>query len=252
MHAMSLAALGASAVLAGAVQGATGFGFAALAVPAFLLIMDSLAAVQVTAVVSLAMSLMLAPRLWRAAPPHLLLPLIAGSVAGFPLGLAAFLLADVRLAKLAIGLLTAIFVAALTVREWRRRSLPEAGGALAAGAPWVLFVVGVASGLTGAALAAPGPLVVLYLLGRGIPMQTSRALTLTLFAFSYAAVTVLHAFWGGMTAESWILAAWLAPLALIGAAGGHLAAALLSERQFRMLALAVLTVAAAMAIASGL
>lgn len=249
--ALLAAALLAASLLAGAVQGATGFGFAALAVPAFLLIMDSLAAIQVAAVVSLAMSAMLAPRLWRAAPRRLLALLAAGSVLGFPIGLLLYRAADVHDAKLAVGLLTAAFVAALALREWRGQD--EAAAAVTRDeAPFTLLAIGMASGIAGAALAAPGPVVVLYLLARGVPKEASRAITLTLFAFCYAAVTALHALWGGMTSAAWLMSAALVPAALAGAAGGHLAARYLSERQFRLAALLVLAGAAAVAIVTSL
>ncbi len=249
MDPLSFAALAAVAFFAATVQAATGFGFAIMAVPFFLLIMGSLSAIQVTAVINFVISLVLLQRLLKDAPRRLLLHLILGSLAGFPIGLVVYRAADLNSMKLVVGVLITVFALILLIREWRVRrsdSQPQAANSAAFVArPVPEFAVGVVSGAMAVALAMPGPVVVLYLLARHAGKQVSRAATLLLFAFSYGAVSLVHTLWGGMTGGSWLLAAKLAPFVMGGAILGHYATRYLSEEHFRSAVLAIL-------IASGL
>ena len=249
MDPFSFAALAGVAFLAATVQAATGFGFAIMAVPFFLAIMGSLAAIQVTAVINFVISLVLIPRLLKGAPRRLIMYLITGSVIGFPIGLAAFRAADLASAKIFAGTLITAFAMFLLIREWRMHatdSRPERRRAAAfVEKPVVEIGVGIVSGAMAVALAMPGPVVVLYLLARHTGKQISRAATLILFGFSYGAVSLVHTMWGGMTGGSWLLAAQLAPFVIAGAGVGHYATRYLSEELFRSVVLAIL-------IASGL
>jgi uncharacterized membrane protein YfcA len=64
----------------------TGFGFAVLAAPLFLLFLDTQRAIQLVIIISTALSLVALPGLWRAIAPGLLLRMGLGSLAGLPLG----------------------------------------------------------------------------------------------------------------------------------------------------------------------
>ena len=57
---------------AGIIQSATGFGFAVIAVPLFLLTLDSLTVIQINIVLNLVNALVVVPRIWRQAPVGLL------------------------------------------------------------------------------------------------------------------------------------------------------------------------------------
>jgi len=249
MDPLSFSALAGVALFAALVQGAIGFGFAIMAVPFFLLIMGSLAAIQVTAVINFVISLVLIPRLLKGAPGKLIISLISGSVIGFPIGLAAFKAADLASVKIFAGLFITVFALFLLFNAWRARATGS-GVARATGAgftekPAAEIAVGVVSGAMAVALAMPGPAVMLYLLARNAGKQISRAATLILFGFSYGAVSLVHTIWGGMTGGSWLLAAQLVPFVAAGALLGHIATRYLSEERFRAVVLVIL-------IASGL
>lgn len=249
MDPVSFAALAAVAFSAAIVQSATGFGFAIMALPFFLLIMGSLSAIQVTAVINLVISLVLMQHLLKGAPRRLLLHLIIGSVVGFPIGLAAYKAADLNSMKLVVGALITLFAFILLIREWQLRrtdSRPQiTDGQQFVARPVPELAIGVVSGAMSVALAMPGPVVVLYLLARHAGKQASRAATLLLFAFSYGAVSLVHTAWGGMSGGSWLLAAELAPFVVAGALLGHYVTRYLSEEHFRTAILTIL-------IASGL
>lgn len=244
MDALSFTALVVVTLAAAVVQAAAGFGFAILALPFFLLIMGSLSAIQVTAAINFAISLVLMQRLLKGAPARLLAHLIAGSIAGFPVGLMAFKAADLTGVKFTVGILITVFAIALIAWELQRRAndshspardnrsfearmLPELG-------------VGFVSGVMAAALAMPGPVVVLYLLIRHAGKQVSRAATLLLFGYSYGAVSLVHTLWGGMSADTWLLSAKLLPFVVAGAIAGQFATRYLSEQHFRTIVLAIL------------
>jgi uncharacterized membrane protein YfcA len=249
MDAVSFAALAAVAFFAATIQAATGFGFAIMAVPFFLLIMGSLSAIQVTVVINFVISLVLMRSLLKGAPRRLLLHLIVGSIAGFPIGMLAYKAADLNSMKLAVGVLITIFALILLIREWQLRrsdSPPKIfDGEDFTPRPVPELVIGVVSGAMSVALAMPGPVVVLYLLARHAGKQVSRPATLLLFGFSYGAVSLVHTLWGGMSGDTWLLAAKLAPFVVAGAIVGHFVTRYLSEEHFRAVILAIL-------IASGL
>lgn len=244
MDPVSFAGLAAIAFLAATVQAATGFGFAIMALPFFLLIMGSLSAIQVTAAINFAISLVLMRRLLKGAPLRLLGHLIAGSIAGFPVGLMAFRAADLTGTKLVVGILITVFAVMLLLREVQLRSndslSPRADSTSFEPLMIPEFGVGFVSGAMAVALAMPGPAVVLYLLLRHAGKQVSRAATLLLFAFSYGAVSLVHTLWGGMSGETWLLAAKLLPFVVGGAFAGHYATRFLSEKHFRTIVLAIL------------
>jgi uncharacterized membrane protein YfcA len=92
--------LTAVSFIAALVQGATGFGFAIVAVPFYLIILGSLSAIQVSLIVTLSITILVAMRVWRNAPPGLLGRLIGGTLAGFPAGILAYRHADLETARL--------------------------------------------------------------------------------------------------------------------------------------------------------
>jgi uncharacterized membrane protein YfcA len=81
----------------------TGFGFAVLAAPLFLLLVDPQQAIQLTIIISTALSFVALPGLWRAVTPWLLLRLALGTLAGLPFGLIAFRYADPVLVRALVG-----------------------------------------------------------------------------------------------------------------------------------------------------
>ena len=91
----------------------------------------------------------------------------------------------------------------------------------------------------------PGPAVMLYFLVRRAGKRIARAATLILFVFSYGSVTALHALWGEMTRETWLLAAALLPFVIAGAVVGHAASGRLGEERFRAAILVILLVSGA-------
>ncbi len=205
------AGLAATSLFAAILQATTGFGFAVLAVPFFLMLAPPGEAIELVVVMSLAMSAAAVSGVRRAIEPQLLLRLTAGSLLGLPLGLAAFSHADPLLVRLAAGITVAAFAAVLAESRWRRRRArlrQRPAGDLAAG---------VVSGIATALVGMSGPPVLIYLMLAGMPVQAMRATLLAFFALVYAATVAAHIAAFGVAAATWKAAASLVPMAWLGA-----------------------------------
>ena len=227
--------LAAVSFVAALVQGATGFGFAIMAVPFYLLILESLSAIQVTIIVTLALTLSVAVRVWRNAPRALLGRLVAGTLIGFPAGILAYRHADLETAKLAVGLLITGFAAWLLLAG-RDRPAEESPTSH----PGADVAVGIVSGAMTTSLGMPGPVVLIYLSALGTGKEAMRGTMLALFVISYAGALALQAWLAGIDGTTWTTAAILVPAGLIGAAAGHWVSRFLGQRTFRLLVLAIL------------
>ena len=115
------AGLAATSFVAALLQATNGFGFAVLAVPFFLLFAPADQAIQLIIILSLAISLVMIPRLRDAIEPRLLLRLAIGSAIGLPLGLVAFGYGDPLIVRVAAGAVIVLFAAMLGWNRYRRR-----------------------------------------------------------------------------------------------------------------------------------
>jgi uncharacterized protein len=121
MDLLDWAGLAATTAGAALLYTLTGFGFAVLAAPLFLLFVDPPRAIQLVIILSTALSLVALPGLWRAIAPRLLLRLGLGSLAGLPLGLIAFRHADPILVRALVG---ATILGFAVLLWWRRHHGP--------------------------------------------------------------------------------------------------------------------------------
>ena len=193
----------------------TGFGFAVLAAPLFLLFVDPSRAIQLVIIISTALSLVAVPALWRAIAPGLLLRLGLGSLAGLPLGLVAFRHADPVLVRALVGAMILGFAVFL---EWRRRAPEKLRGRFGMG----------------------GPPVVIYLLLAGAPPRTVRATLLSFFALAYAMTLATHAVTVGIPNRTWLSAWILIPFAFLGGLAGRPLGDRLGADAFAILAIILL------------
>jgi uncharacterized protein len=98
----------------------SGFGFAVLAVPPFLLFLDPALTIELVTIISTVLSIVVLRGLLPAIAPWLLLRLALGGLVGLPLGLVAFRYADPILVRAAAGAM--IFGFAMLMAISRRRS----------------------------------------------------------------------------------------------------------------------------------
>jgi uncharacterized membrane protein YfcA len=246
----SLALLAAITFAGSAVQASFGFGFAVLAAPLFLVVMESTGAIPVLAVLNLAVSAFVAVQTWRRAPMPLLAMLCAGSVAGFPLGLALFRSADVTDLKVVTGVVIMLFALILLARERGATRLGSPPADAKRPSPVIALGIGALAGVMGAALAMPGPVAMIYLATLRLTKDQSRALSLAFFSFVYGGVCVLHGWDGNLGADRLELSAKLMLAVIAGALAGQWLAARISESRFRKFVLLILFAAGLYAVLS--
>ena len=224
----------------------SGFGFAVLAAPLFLLFLDSARAIQLVIIISTVLSIVVLRGLSPAIAPWLLLRFALGSLVGLPLGLVAFRYADPTVVRAAAGAM--IFGFAILMAISRRRS-----GQPGKGKHWTAFAMspgldlaaGTVSGIASAVVGQPGPPVLIYLLLAGAEARTVRATLLAFFALTYGVTLASHAATIGIPAPTWLTAGILLPFAFLGGLAGRPIGDRLGAEAFAMLAIALLAVAGA-------
>ena len=254
--------LGLVTVLAATVQGAIGFAFTLLALPLFLLVLESTEAIQILLVLNLVVPLCLVRHLWGDAPTDPARLLIMGAVLGLPLGMVMFAYASLDTVKVVVGALVLAFAGVLALRPSFLAAEPststpepptgsavpseDASNPRSANSqtpryrkPSVLLV-GVAAGAMTSALSMPGPVLVLYMTGIGLSKTAFRALSLSLSVFLYSAALVLQAATVGVPPRVWITVVTLLPLAWVGGLAGHALAGRIGETTFLRLVLLLL------------
>jgi uncharacterized protein len=224
----------------------SGFGFAVLATPLFLLFLDPQRAIQLVIIISTVLSIVVLPGLLPAIAPWLLLRLALGSLVGLPLGLVAFRYADPILVRAAAGAMILGFAILMAVS--RRRS-GEPGQrkhwTAFAMSPGLDLAAGAVSGIASALVAQPGPPVLIYLLLAGVEAKTLRATLLAFFALAYGVTLASHAATIGIPVPTWLAAGILIPFAFFGGLAGRPIGDRLGAEAFALLAIALLAVAGA-------
>lgn len=257
MELSALLLLGLGAFGGAVVQSATGFGFAIVAAPMFLVAMNSHAALQVLVVVHLVQTTMMLRGVWSLVPMHLLKTLVAGALIGSPIGLLVFMRLDVDALKLTVGVLILLFTTLLIVRElgWLSRMPADhaSGDTRDEGAPRPLATLtGAVSGAMTALLIMPGPPLMLYLSHAPLPHARARALAVAFFGLCYLLVTALNTFWAGMGDGVWWLALALAPVVYVGTLTGLRLSRYLTQGGFRVAVLVLLVLSGLGAILSAI
>lgn len=218
---LNLALLGLATALGATVQAATGFGFAILAAPVFLAVLDSTAAIPALVALHVVQCAFIVPRVWAKVPWRVFIHLAFGAALGCPLGLWLFSALDVRQLKLATGVVILIAAALLLLRRTRGILRPQADRDAASGrAPMATVVTGGLAGAMTAVLVMPGPPLMVHFLHRPLAQEAARALSITFFAACYVAVLAAHLMAGSMTRDTWAMLPWLVLPVLIGTVAG--------------------------------
>jgi uncharacterized protein len=233
------AGLAATTFVAALLYAISGFGFAVLAAPLFLLLVDPAQAIQLVIILSTGLSLTVVPGLWRAVSPRLLLRLTLGCLVGLPPGLIAFRHADPVLVRGTVGITILVF-ALLIALSRRRRGLYWAQLATSSIRD---LVAGAISGVATALVGMSGPPVLIYLLLTGAAPRTVRATLLSFFSLSYGATLAAHAATIGIPGTTWLTAGILIPFAFLGGFAGRPLGDRLGAEAFAALAIALLAVA---------
>lgn len=235
MQALDWAGLAAATFAAALLQAASGFGFAVLAAPLFLVFLAPGKAIPLVIIVTAALSISVLPRLWRAIAPALLARLALGSLLGVPIGLIAFRHADPVLVRVLVGAAILAFAGIFAVL--RRRPARGSHIEMRAGLD---VIAGAVSGATTALIGMSGPPVVIYLLLGGAAPRVVRATLLAFFSLCYVATIAFLTASIGIPAPTWIAAAALIPFAVVGGFLGKRLGDRLRPGAFAVLAIVLL------------
>lgn len=236
---MDLMALICVTLFASIVQSATGFGFALIAVPIYLLILNSAAAVQVAIIISIAMSLPLWFKLRGELPRDFMKWVFIGCALGMPLGVFMFLQLDLT----AIKAVVAIFVIMISLQNALQLLSANSTNNLIQiekiPKP-ILSFIGVISGIFGVSMAMPGPTFMLFLSKTNLQKNEIRGAMMAIFVFAYIGATIMQMIFVGVSVDTWITSAYVTPAALIGVYIGHQLSKKINERLFKGLILCIL------------
>lgn len=227
---------------AAVLQSVTGFGFALIAVPLFLLVYDPHTAIAVTMLISFTTLLLLTIRVRAAVVRPLVANLFLGSLTGIPFGVYGYLHFDVTFLKILICGVTILFSLALATRL----RLHVVSG------PWTERLIGSLSGFLAGSISLPGPPVILFLNCRHLTKECFRATTAAYFTAVYPVGLLLLVSSGALPPDTVRIFMTLIPFALLGSAVGARVFPFVPQTHFQraipllVLATAAYTLAAAL------
>lgn len=236
MDLTTLLLLSGTVFAASGLQTATGIGYGVIAGPVFLVVLNGVAALQISTLHNLAIALVLAPFLQTHIDRSILRSLILGSILGIVVGFVLQIAVSTNTLKIAATLMVG-FVMLTYLRDMVGLRRSAEGHKVR---QFETLSVGAVAGLLGGMLAMPGPLAATWMSVRGMLKQQVRATILAFFIFAYGANTLLYAGWYGFDGNTLRLAATLFPVLGLGLIAGSKLSARLSEAMFRVILLGVL------------
>ena len=235
--AIEIIALHCAVFAASLLQAASGIGFGVLAGPALLLVLNSGGAIQISILLSLLIALLLSPGLWGRVNRTVFRHLLVGTGLGIPLGLVVFMVTPILLLK-TFAMIAVLFMLWVSMRSTGVR---RAESVMTAGVEGV--GIGTVSGLMGASLGMPGPVVAAWMTARQEKKQAIRATILVLFVPSYVGAFLVQQIAGVDEATLW-LCLQLLPATLAGVLIGKQLDGRISDSVFRRVIKAVLLMTA--------
>lgn len=228
---MSAGLLAAFAVvlLAAAVAGLIGFGFALVAVPLLLVLFDPAAVIVLTSFVSFFTNAVIGQDSWRKVEAWAVLSLMPWAAVGLLLGTEILRRVDPDYIRLGVGALV-VLSAALLLRDVTLRSIEGRWGTVLAGAT---------SGALSTSTGIAGPPIVLLFAARRLPKTSFRASNAAYFLVLGAAIVVTLFARGIVEIRELGTAAALVPAAFAGKTAGTALVKHLSDAAFRRTTLIV-------------
>ena len=240
-----IVALGAA--VAGFVQGLSGFAFGMVAMSFWAWTLDPQLATVLTVFGALTGQVIAALSMRRTVRLSGLLPLLAGGLAGIPLGVAILPFLDARLFKLGLGVMLVVWCPIMLLsRHLPTLALRPRAAAVADAA------VGLSGGVMGGLGGFSGVVPALWYSLRTLDKDSRRAAIQTFNLATLGATMAAYAASGTVTAEMLPLFALVAPSMLLPILLGGRVYIGISEAAFRRIVLTLLTVSGVAMLASSL
>jgi len=197
---------GAVFLLAGFVQGLTGFGSALVAIPLLSLLIDIKAAVPLCILNGLLITFYLAFSLRRHLDRRKIAPLVLGSIPGVVLGVSVLRQVDSGVIRVWMGILLLSYSLYSLFFRPRSCSLSRNWG----------YAAGFLTGCIGAAFSAGGPPTIIYTTLTGWEKEEIKATLSGFFALNGIVIALAHALTGISSTETLGYFALTAPFVLLG------------------------------------
>jgi len=228
--------LGCTVLAASGLQAATGIGYGVIAGPVLLVVLNDVAAVQISTLHNLMIAFTLVPVLRMHIDRRILRGLIVGSILGIAVGFFLQITVSTLVLK-TVAMLMLGFVTLSLVRDMMGLHKHVGESKVS---PLENLSVGTIAGIMGGMLAMPGPVAGTWMSLRGAKKLSVRATILAFFIFAYGANTILYAVWFRFDANTLGLAAALLPALGLGIFFGNKLSGRVSESTFRVILLFVL------------
>jgi len=223
------------------VQSLVGFGFALLAVPLMIIVIDLQSAVIVSSIVGSLSNLLQCWQLRRDIDRVLAKRFLLATVLGAPIGLVLFIYANQSALKIVLGVSILFGVAVLS----RGMELQHVSS-------WLDWLMGAISGVLLMATSTNGPPLVFVLQARKVAPTTFRATLNLVFLVSGSFGLVMFGFAGEIVVDDVKLAAAAFPAMVIGISIGTVLRKFAPQEIFKKLVLVLLTVGGVSSIVGGL
>lgn len=232
----------AALLLAGLIQGLTGFGLALVSVSILINFLSPKLVVPTVVILSIFTNIIILFEARKWVDLRRIWPLMMAGIVGMPLGTYLLVVLDASILKVFIGAVIALFAIAFLMGFKKQISNEKL-----AFAP-----VGFISGLLQGSTSLSGPPVILFFVNQGVEKQVFRANLVAYFTVLSLATIPVFVLGGIITKEVINHVLWFLPAMIIGVIAGIKLAHKVDEKLFRNLALIIVTIAGLLSIASGL
>ncbi|RLC63933.1 MAG: hypothetical protein DRI01_04330 [Chloroflexi bacterium] len=221
-------------LLAGFVRAISGFGFALIATPLLLFVLDPKSVVVINIILGILTGVLLLLHTRRHIDVKRMLLMCVGSVFGIPIG--AYLLSslDSSIIKLVIAILIVPFCIVLLLGHSHQFKRDHLGCGIS----------GFISGLIGSSTSFSGPPVALFLLNQGLVKERFIGTLTAYFLFMGAASVSAFSFMGMVTIDLLIKVAILLPTAILGFYIGIKVSPRIDTTLFRRIVVSIVSLAA--------
>ncbi|MFJ7737359.1 sulfite exporter TauE/SafE family protein [Lysinibacillus sp. NPDC097287] len=203
-------------------QASTGFGFSIMATPFLLMLFLPQEAIQINIILSLIISTILIWRIRKDIDKMLLKRISLGSIVGIPFGFIIFMLSNITVIKLVVGVLL-LLLTLLLICNFKMKATPMRD-----------FIVGGVSGALTTSIGMPGPPLLLYFTGTNIKKEHLRATTLAFFLFIFCISLLTQILFTGTSILIWQSSLYAIPIVCIGLYIGQIIFKRINQQIFRL------------------
>ena len=221
-------------LLAAALQAITGSGFAIMATPFLLIVMESRECILISIFLSFLITIIMTPQIRQHVDWTLFRRIAAGSLAGAPIGLWLFISLPLAAIKLTVAIVVLI-VSAFTLWSWFFPANHAGASSFRRYRKFVEISTGMAAGLLTVSIGMPGVPLALYFAQGHIGKEQIRSTTLAFFIVIYIISIALQGLAGQIDSGTVLSTLKLIPATVAGIAVGARLFGKFKQRTFQLL-----------------